>query len=375
MVSGLRWYSTSLTLKSMNKPSSLLLTFAEKDHRICFAIEVKTHRFIYLNPAFEAFFNMKRAEANVAELLEFVHPEDKDYLQSIYRSLTPGEFKDNVEFRMILPDRKQYHFRLNAYLHGRAPERGTLTGYLEDITASKEHERKLDDLSNRKNAVLNILSHDLAGPLGAIQNYTYLLSKQKVVAEVEQVAKMISAIEKISKRSTNLIQQLVRNEFLESSGVDVSKVRVNLVEKVADFMNDYYGVQDSVNLNFEFNYSNDQLYAEIDDSKFMQVFNNLISNSMKFTPDGGKIMINMEERQGTILISVADTGIGIPKEFHPHLFDKFNKARRPSLKGEPSVGLGMSIIKTIVDWHNGKIWFESEENKGTTFYIEIPASN
>lgn len=357
----------------MNKPSSILLTFAEKDHRICFAVELKSYKFIYLNPAFESFFHIKPADANVLELLSFIHPEDREYLLSFYNALKPGDFKDNIEFRIILPDKRKYHLRLIAYLHGRTSKTSTLTGYLEDITAAKEHERRLDDLSNRKNAVLNILSHDLAGPLGAIQNYTYLLSRQKSVMEAENVAKMVTAIEKISKRSTNLIQQFIKNEFLESIGVDISKIRVNLVEKLSSFMTDYYGVQETVNLKFEFHSSSEQLFAEIDDSKFMQVFNNLISNSMKFTPDGGTISIDMEEREGSIVISVSDTGIGIPEEFHPHLFDKFTKARRPSLKGEPSVGLGMSIIKTIVEWHNGKVWFKSKVNEGTTFYIEIPA--
>jgi two-component system sensor histidine kinase VicK len=79
-----------------------------------------------------------------------------------------------------------------------------------------------------------------------------------------------------------------------------------------------------------------------------------------------------KEDRGTVLIWVADNGIGIPKKYHASLFDKFTKARRPGLREEPTVGLGMSIIKTIVEWHKGKIWFESEEDKGTTFYVEIP---
>jgi two-component system sensor histidine kinase VicK len=104
------------------------------------------------------------------------------------------------------------------------------------------------------------------------------------------------------------------------------------------------------------------------------VINNLISNSLKFTPDGGTISINLEERGEVVRISVSDTGIGIPEEYRESLFDKFSKARRPGLRGEASVGLGMSIIKTIVEWHQGKIWFDTEVNRGTTFCIEIPAS-
>ena len=104
----------------------------------------------------------------------------------------------------------------------------------------------------------------------------------------------------------------------------------------------------------------------------MQVINNLISNSIKFTHDGGIISVSIEDKQDTVLFTVADNGIGIPAKYHDKLFDKFTKARREGLKGEPSTGLGMSIIKTIVEWNDGKIWFDSKENEGTTFYIELP---
>jgi two-component system sensor histidine kinase VicK len=358
----------------MQKASSLLLTFAEHDRRICFSIQLKDKQFLYLNPAFESFFNIKRESANLNDLIGFVSPEDRDYLVESYHELKPGEFKDGIELRFLLADQNEYYFRLSTYLQGPSRAEGTLTGYLEDITSAKKHERRLDDLSNRKDAILNILSHDLAGPLGAIKNYTYLLSRRDLAMKDELAAGMISAIEKISRRSTNLISQFVKNEFLESVGVDVSKVRVNLVEKVGSFMTDYYGVQDTSRLNFKFETNQEQIFAEIDDSKFMQVINNLISNSMKFTPDGGTITVTLEAKEETVLIIISDTGIGIPEEFQSRLFDKFTKARRPGLNGEEPVGLGMSIVKTIVEWHNGKIWFESVENQGTTFYIEIPGT-
>src|SRR5690606_32111644 len=103
-----------------------------------------------------------------------------------------------------------------------------------------------------------------------------------------------------------------------------------------------------------------------------QVINKLVSNSMKFTPDGGTITVKIEDKQDSVLFTVADNGIGIPKKYHHELFEKFTHARRPGLRGEPSTGLGMSIIKTIVEWHNGKIWFDSKENEGTTFFIQLP---
>lgn len=126
---------------------------------------------------------------------------------------------------------------------------------------------------------------------------------------------------------------------------------------------------------FELTNSHPNIYAEVDSMKFIQVINNLISNAIKFTYDNGLIHIHVEDKSGSVLISVRDNGIGIPPKYQPVLFDKFTKARRPGIRGGESVGLGMSIIKTIVDLHNGNIWFESEENKGTTFFIEIPRQN
>ena len=130
-----------------------------------------------------------------------------------------------------------------------------------------------------------------------------------------------------------------------------------------------------LHLNFKLNCVFPEIYIMIDETKFMQAINNLISNSIKFTPDGGTIAVRLSVEENKLRIEVADTGIGIPEKFHEKLFDKFNLAGRTGLKGENSVGLGMSIIKTIVEWHEGKIWFKSKENEGTSFFIELNVSN
>src|SRR5690606_15264878 len=121
-----------------------------------------------------------------------------------------------------------------------------------------------------------------------------------------------------------------------------------------------------------FTVSHEEIFMEVDDHKFMQVINNLISNAIKFTFDGGIISVSIEEKQDSVLFTVADNGIGIPPKYHNGLFERFTEARRLGLKDEPSTGLGMSIIKTIVEWHNGRIWFDSKENEGSSFFIELP---
>jgi two-component system sensor histidine kinase VicK len=96
----------------------------------------------------------------------------------------------------------------------------------------------------------------------------------------------------------------------------------------------------------------------------------MISNAIKFTPNGGRIGMRLAPQGERVVVSVADTGVGIPEAL---LFDKFTKARRPGLRGEQSTGLSMSVINTIVGLHQGRIWFDSTEGTGTTFHIELSA--
>ncbi len=202
-----------------------------------------------------------------------------------------------------------------------------------------------------------------------------MLDEYPEVAENENLKRLTSLINSSSKRGVTLIQELINAEFLQSSEASIVKYRVDLVGNKNIMIGQYNQSPQAGLHRFSFVTELESLFVIIDVSKFMQVLNNLVSNALKFTPDDGTITISLEEQGPNVLIKVQDTGIGIPEEMQPHLFDKFTMARRKGLKGEPTVGLGMSIIKTIIGWHNGEIWFESEEGKGTTFYISIPKND
>ena len=170
-----------------------------------------------------------------------------------------------------------------------------------------------------------------------------------------------------------MIKELINTEFLQTSESAFVKQCTDIVEKLAAMISQYQQSPLLISQRFRFTSSADSLYVNIDESKFIQAINNLISNSLKFTPDDGNIEVSISEPdEKNILITVQDNGIGIPADMQPFLFDRFTKARRPGIHGEPTNGLGMSIIKTIVEWHKGEIWFESREGKGTIFYVEIP---
>ncbi|CAM4196957.1 two-component system, OmpR family, sensor histidine kinase VicK [Pedobacter westerhofensis] len=299
-----------------------------------------------------------------------INPEDQRYVLSKLKACIEGSIIADVECR-IEREGNQRWLMITPFL-ANENEDSLLIGQAEDITSIKEKTEILNRHNNKKNSILNILAHDLAGPIGAIGNIATLLAKDTKELKSPSVDRYIDFINKISKSSIKLIRDFLDQEFLESADVHLLKVRTELIDKIRSTTQHYFEMQNELKIKFSCHSNKDTVFAEIDEDKFMQVINNLISNALKFTPDGGNIDIYVKESKKEILLSIADTGIGIPEKYHATLFDKFSAARRSGLKGEHSTGLGMSIIKTIVEWHEGKIWFESQENKGTTFYIQIP---
>ncbi len=151
--------------------------------------------------------------------------------------------------------------------------------------------------------------------------------------------------------------------------------RLNIVKKISEYLEECRKSEASADRVFNLTSSAKSIYIDLDEAKFMQIMNNLVTNALKFTHPGGVIEVDILEKANGVLFSFGDNGIGIPEEFHSELFDKFTRARRKGLNGEPTLGLGLSIVKTIVEWHNGRVWVESQENTGTKFFFELPKVN
>ncbi len=309
---------------------------------------------------------------NASSLLKMIHAEDRQYVIETYQKLLDGEDSYEIEFRITLPDQGERWVCLTHFLLGKAPGEKRIIGYTEDITASKEYNDYLKKFANKKDSVLHILAHDLAGPLAMIQSLSGALAQQAKPYGSHELDEFIELIGRTSAHGVSLIQDFTNHEFLETTGVDLIKRRANIVARFAEIMEQYQLSGRKIAKTFYFLPSRKEIYMKFDDVKLMQAVNNLISNAIKFTPEGGIITVSLEDKKETVLIKVEDNGVGIPKKFYATLFDKFTNARRPGLNGETTTGLGMSIIKTIVEWHKGSIWFESEVNVGTTFYIELP---
>jgi two-component system sensor histidine kinase VicK len=345
----------------------------EHSNEICFAYDLTDRRIVYASAAYEQVIGDPVAHLgeDLPYLLDRIFPDDRQYLRQRLAQVAPGEVVQDVELRMMRANGGTQWMQLSICQRQMPQGAQYLVGRARDITLAKETSNNSEKFNAKKDATLEILSHDLAAPLALLQQLTDHLTFE-IDTTNSKVHELLSLMQRTCLQGVTLIRDFVDNEFLESSNVELKLERVDLVSWLRVVMDEYQQSEQHTLLQFSFTPSEEIIYATIDLNKLQQVVNNLISNAIKFTPDGGHIAVSIARQPTQLLLTVADTGIGIPAELQPIIFEKFTKARRPGLRGERTTGLGMSVIKTIVGLHKGHIRLESAEGKGTTFYIELP---
>lgn len=202
-------------MSATTNPASLLFILAEHDPRIFFAVYLEKNTFIYVNPAFKTFFKTDAESLSPQEVFNLINLEDSEYVEESFKALQPSVFKNNIEFRIQLPNQQERVLRLSLFLQLQENEGQILIGYMEDVSDVKAYNDKMNEFANKKNAILNILSHDLAGPLGSIQNLSALINRKMTGVEDAEVKKWLSLIEEISKKSVMTIREFVKKEFIE----------------------------------------------------------------------------------------------------------------------------------------------------------------
>lgn len=236
--------------------------------------------------------------------------------------------------------------------------------------------RKSIEKDEIKTDFIITMSHELRTPLNIIINANKLLNLRVYNDKYEKefFQKQINLINKNSNRLLRLINNLIDVSKIEVGYVDATFKNENIVDVVEDVTMSVVDLANSYNIEIIFDTEEEEIITAIDRSKIERIMLNLLSNSIKFTNDGGHIYVNLKKAGKDIIIEVKDDGIGMSNDTKDHLFEKFKKAKRyPSLEREhEGSGLGLFIVKGLVGIHNGSINVESEINKGTKFIIKIP---
>jgi len=299
-----------------------------------------------------------------------IHPDDWQYLCQQVAQAAPGTLVEDVELRVARGPLQW--LRVSVQQTTDAEEQPFLVGAVRDISMEKNVVLNSEKFTTKKDATLEILSHDLAGPLAMLQQLAGQLHHE--LPEVSPtIRQLLNLMQRTCQQGTDLIRDFIDTEFMESANIELKAERADLAAWLGQAMQEYQQSEQLTRLHFEYTPQEQPLYVRFDINKLQQVLNNLVSNAIKFTPDGGYIRVSLVRNGEYARFTVADTGVGIPADLQPLLFDKFTKARRPGLRGEKTTGLGMSVIQTIVGLHQGRIWFESAEGAGTTMFVEVPA--
>ncbi|WP_207426093.1 PAS domain-containing sensor histidine kinase [Pedobacter sp. SYSU D00535] len=333
-----------------------------------FLFDLSSGKVVYNNTSLRRLLGTDLQDFSAGKLIELVPQEDRAYLKKRYSMLRKGSDQRDLEFRIYAKDGKERWLRLSATLV-EAGGRECIVATLADISPEITNLHQYKKFANKKDSILQILAHDLRGPLGTAQMATTAITARLGDSELVRLTRSISSI---LKQSIDLISDLTEREFLETAEVVLVKSRIDVVSKIKEWFEECQKAAGLSNRVFKFLADRDRVFLTADEGKIIQIFNNLLTNALKFTRDGGTISLSIEEKQNSVMFSVADDGIGIPDHLQSSLFEKYTEAGRAGLQGEPSIGLGMYIVKTIVEWHHGTIWVESKENQGTTVFFELP---
>ena len=245
--------------------------------------------------------------------------------------------------------------------------------HLKDLNRNLEDkvEKRTDEvkkLLKQKDEFINQLGHDLKNPLNPIVNLLPMVEKREKDPESK---KMLRVINRSVDYMKNLVVKTIELAQLNSPNVDFYIENINLLERINDVIEKNELMIDEKHMNIERNISRN-IIVKADKLRLDELFDNLINNAIKYSPNGGDVTIDAKEDKNFVTVSVKDNGIGIDKEQIEHVFDEFYKADL-SRHDFYSCGLGLPICKCIVEKHGGHIWAESSgKDKGSTFYFTVP---
>ena len=294
----------------------------------------------------------------------------KEFYDEMWRTLTEEKKTFRGEIKNKRKDGSEYfaYSSISPVLNSSGAVE-FFVGIERDITKEKQ-------IDKAKTEFVSLASHQLRTPLSTINWYTEMLLDEEVGKVTESQKDYLKDLYGASKRMTALVNALLNVSRLDLGTFMVEPTEVDLAELVEGVLSELEPQIKEREINMVKQIDGRIPKMMVDEQLMTIIFQNLLSNAVKYTPEKGEVSLIMDKREteGDLLIKVSDTGYGIPKEQQDKIFSKLFRADNVQEKDTEGTGLGLYIIKSIVDQVGGKIWFESEEDKGTKFYVSLPLS-
>lgn len=228
----------------------------------------------------------------------------------------------------------------------------------------------LEELNRLKNEFVSNISHELRTPLASIIGFSETIDSDHEMPESMKI-EFNQIILNEAKRLSKLINDVLDISKIEAGKITLHKVEFDVILLLKNVVNRLVPKAEAKDVVLSFEIPSEEVLLHLDKERIEQVFENLINNAIKFTPEGGRVAVFAQGFYKEFEVIISDTGIGIPKKDLPFIFQKFYRVSRPGSE-IPGTGLGLALVKQIIDLHKGLITVQSEEEKGTTFIIKLP---
>lgn len=232
----------------------------------------------------------------------------------------------------------------------------------------------IDDMKRldaHKNDFIKIANHELKTPVTTIKGYVQLLKKMRASSDDMFLMNSLNTIENQVNKLNVLIGDMLDISRIESGTLPLNRNRFSLLELVTETIEDIKASEQSHEINFELDHDSD-IEVSADKDRITQVLSNLLTNAIKYSPNAKQVDVTLREKYGSAVVCVQDFGIGMEQEELTRIFDRFYRVSGADEVTFPGFGIGLYIVRDIMERHGGKIWVESKKNVGSTFYFSLP---
>jgi signal transduction histidine kinase len=240
----------------------------------------------------------------------------------------------------------------------------------QQVLLISEKNQLIEGANVFKNQVLGMVAHDLRNPIASVESIAMMMELDEVTEDTQDNLNMIK---ESCAKARSIIDDLLdaaRNE----NGRPIETERTELNQLLKTAVNSWR-TQGKLKVDVIFTSSVNPAYALINKERFSRVIDNLVSNAVKFSKDNSRVDVRLSQVNKDVIIEVQDYGMGIPQAMLPEIFNSFTRAGRTGVRGEKSTGLGLSIVRQIVESHKGTIHVESTEGKGSVFVVKLPVGH
>jgi PAS domain S-box-containing protein len=328
-------------------------------------------KFLQVNPAFCKFLGYTEAELLDLKVEDVTHPEDQERTRRSYDEIVARQrLAFTYEKRYLNKDGSTIWGHVSvACVLGSVSQPSYCVGLVQDFTERKNAEEVLRESSRMKSEFIKTVAHEFRTPLTSIMGFSELLLTHDQLSSEEQ-RESLHYIHERSMALTDLVADIMDIARIDSGAALSLKVSPWPVTELFQQVQPFLKTQASLH-RLEVNLDEETTLVNVDKGKIGQVLENLLSNAVKFSPEGSLVRIKGDLFQGGYRISVADQGVGMTPEQVAKVFDRFYRANGSDSAVE-GAGMGMHIVKHIVEDHGGKVWVESEPGKGTTVRFTLP---